>query len=59
MSDSPSWYIVKNASGQCEIILTDEISQAQITERWGPFPSKSEAIARRIGLIRSGKCEPV
>lgn len=28
-------------------------------EKWGPFPSLNEAIARRVGLIRAGKCQPV
>ncbi|HEY9630251.1 MAG TPA: DDE transposase family protein [Coleofasciculaceae cyanobacterium] len=28
-------------------------------ERWGPFASQGEAIARRVGLIRSGKCQPL
>jgi hypothetical protein len=28
-------------------------------ERWGPFDSQQEAIARRVGLIRAGKCQPV
>ncbi|MEB3356444.1 MAG: hypothetical protein VKK04_06935 [Synechococcales bacterium] len=28
-------------------------------QRWGPFASQGEAIARRVGLIRSGKCRPV
>lgn len=25
---------------------------------WGPFVSKPDAIARRVGLIRSSKCRP-
>ncbi|MBI4781483.1 MAG: hypothetical protein HY785_09155 [Oscillatoriophycideae cyanobacterium NC_groundwater_1537_Pr4_S-0.65um_50_18] len=28
-------------------------------DRWGPFASQGEAIARRVGLIRSGKCQPL
>lgn len=27
-------------------------------ERWGPFDSQGQAIARRVGLIRAGKCKP-
>lgn len=27
-------------------------------ERWGPFDSQGQAIARRVGLIRAGKCNP-
>ncbi len=26
--------------------------------KWGPFDSESDAIARRVGLIRAGKCSP-
>ncbi len=28
-------------------------------DRWGPFESQGEAIARRVGLIRAGKCQPL
>ena len=64
------WYIVKQASNQCQILsaqsLRDlkaqsaeqaEAGQAEL-EQWGPFESKEVAIARRVGLIRAGKCEP-
>ena len=27
--------------------------------RWGPYASQPEAIARRVGLIRAGKCQPI
>jgi len=27
-------------------------------QTWGPFSSQEEAIARRVGLIRAGKCKP-
>lgn len=68
MSDSPSWYIVKRPEGQCEIVpneaAADKESAADkeapdVTERWGPFDSQQDAIARRVGLIRAGKCQPV
>ena len=26
---------------------------------WGPFKTQNQASAKRIGLIRSGKCKPV
>ena len=57
MTDSQSWYIVKLPSGNCEIVSTPSATEAE--QKWGPFLSKEEAIARRIGLIRSGKCQPV
>jgi hypothetical protein len=59
MSESPSWYILKNVTGTCDILSEPEISQDEATKCWGPFTSKSEAIARRVGLIRSGKCQPL
>ncbi|MBW4664200.1 MAG: hypothetical protein KME01_08375 [Chroococcus sp. CMT-3BRIN-NPC107] len=58
VSDRQSWYIVKLSPGNCEIIST-EPSTTEVEQQWGPFSSKEEAIARRIGLIRAGKCQPV
>lgn len=61
-NDSQSWYIVKRHEGQCEIVPSEEIENKQspdVVERWGPFDSKNEAIARRVGLIRALKCKPV
>lgn len=57
MNNSQSWYIVKLPIGNCEIVA--EPQQQEATECWGPFESKQEAIARRVGLIRAGKCQPV
>jgi hypothetical protein len=51
------WYIVKQAAGHCQIIQGEP--GADVTESWGPFESEGEAIARRVGLIRSGKCQPI
>jgi hypothetical protein len=62
MSDSQTWYIVKRPEGQCEIVPSEDAENKEspdVTERWGPFNSQQEAIARRVGLIRSGKCQPV
>lgn len=60
-----TWYIVKRESGHCEI-LTDNLdgetqseANPSIVQRWGPFDSPEAAIARRIGLIRASKCQPV
>jgi len=59
MSNSEAWYIVKQSSGQCEILphppAAEDLGEA---EKWGPFASEAEAIARRVGLIRAGKCQP-
>jgi hypothetical protein len=70
MSESvTAWYIVKITNNTCQILTEEEIFQgrgfatnnndAEFIERWGPFESRSEAIAKRVGLIRSGKCQPV
>lgn len=60
MDDSQQWYIVKRPEGHCEIITEEEREQkTEIIEQWGPIASQQEAIARRVGLIRSGKCQPV
>ena len=63
---SDAWYIVKQSDGHCKIVtaidikdIRDENGDASVEpERWGPFGSQEEAIARRVGLIRAGKCQP-
>ncbi len=64
MSNPESWYIVKRPSGHCEVVLNgnesqDQENNSEIVQQWGPFTSQSDAIARRVGLIRAGKCQPV
>jgi len=63
MEDTQDWYIVKRNAGNCEILSNEQIEgenqDLDITEKWGPFASQAEAIARRVGLIRGGKCQPV
>lgn len=61
MEKSQEWYIVKRSAGNCEIVSSDQIGEddVEIIEQWGPYTSQEEAIARRVGLIRSGKCQPV
>ena len=54
------WLIVKTEAGNCEILPVEEITterRAQ-AQTWGPYPSQGEAIAKRVGLIRSGQCDP-
>jgi hypothetical protein len=61
MAYTKTWYIVKGSEGQCEIVPSEEAEDEKaqdVTERWGPFDSQQEAIARRVGLIRAGKCQP-
>lgn len=72
MSESEQWFIVKQSNGQCAIVPDSndiqandiqadggsDASESGATEQWGPFASQAEAIARRVGLIRAGKCQP-
>jgi hypothetical protein len=61
MNTAQTWYIVKRSNEQCEITPSEQAEYKQIpdlVERWGPFNSQQEAIARRVGLIRAGKCKP-
>ena len=61
--ETEQWYVVKLVEVQCQIVTVQELETLQtnatpIEEQWGPFDSKGEAIARRVGLIRAGKCQP-
>ena len=61
---SEAWYVVKQADGHCTIIPDRELNQPEAnqtdkTQQWGPFASQGEALARRVGLIRAGKCQPL
>lgn len=66
MATTDAWYIVKQESGHCEIqagstmpeLQTPNTTGLQSRDVWGPFNSRQEAIARRVGLIRAGKCLP-
>jgi len=61
MAESQKFYIVKRPTGNCEIVSANSVpdnQESQIVEQWGPYESADEAIARRVGLIRSGKCQP-
>ena len=58
MADTTAWYIVKCSDGHCEIVPEDQLAAAEAQEQWGPFESQGVAIARRVGLIRAGKCQP-
>lgn len=61
MTNTQNWYIVKRRAGNCEIVPSEEVGDdnPEIVEKWGPFTAKEEAIARRVGLIRAGKCQPI
>jgi hypothetical protein len=56
---SNQWFICKRDTGICEIINSDRREEIlNSVETWGAFPSQGEAIAKRVGLIRAGKCKP-
>ncbi|MBD2076490.1 hypothetical protein H6F86_21905 [Phormidium sp. FACHB-592] len=63
MNDA-TWYVVKQADGQCAIVPASQMENQQgsdptsTLQRWGPYDSQQSAIAHRIGLIRAGKCQP-
>lgn len=61
MNNSQNWYIVKRDNEQCEIISIQDAEKQtpDVIQRWGPFETQQEAIARRVGLIRAGKCQPM
>lgn len=65
MNELEAWYIVKQPDGRCVILpesqLVEDTERSASTpdERWGPYDSQAEAIARRIGLIRAGRCQPL
>lgn len=60
MNPLTAWYIVKQPNGQCAIQPQSQLEESvpPAAEHWGPYDSEAEAIARRVGLIRSGKCLP-
>ncbi|AGY56816.1 hypothetical protein [Gloeobacter kilaueensis] len=56
MEAPQSWFIYKLPDGSCEI---SQAAKRETVERsWGPFADQQTAIARRVGLIRSGHCKP-
>jgi hypothetical protein len=61
MEDTQTWHIVKQTTGNCKVIPSSEVEEdnSDTVEKWGPFDSEGEAIARRVGLIRAGKCQPL
>lgn len=58
MTNTQKWYIVKTQNGHCQIVAPDHDQAPDAAEHWGPFATQADAIARRVGLIRAGKCQP-
>lgn len=55
-----TWFIIKLPNEQCTIVpreQLEELGEGNI-KKWGPFASRADAIAHRVGLIRAGKCQP-
>jgi hypothetical protein len=53
------WYIVQQENKTCAIVpFQENESPPKTTSTWGPFPAYQEAITKRVGLIRAGKCQP-
>ncbi len=58
-TQAENWHVVQQSDGHCEICTQGELdSTPDNPNTWGPFTSRNEAIAKRVGLIRSGKCRP-
>jgi hypothetical protein len=58
MNIEQKWLIIKVADQTCQIV-TDDADLTAVTAQWGPYASREEAIAKRVGLIRAGKCQPL
>ncbi|MEM6521855.1 MAG: hypothetical protein AAF892_13405 [Cyanobacteria bacterium P01_D01_bin.71] len=59
MSDATAWYVVKVASETCRVLSAAELKAVEVVQKWGPYDSQDQAIARRVNLIRAGNCKPV
>ena len=59
-TDTTAWHIIQTEEGVCDIVDQLEFDQHDTSQKqtWGPFSSRPEALAKRVGLIRAGKCLP-
>jgi hypothetical protein len=58
MNTNATWYILQTTGGNCQIVeFLNEPPTADL-KYWGPFSSREDAVAHRVGLIRAGKCQP-
>jgi hypothetical protein len=59
MSNAQFWYVIKQPDQTCSVESFDtEQEKTSEREQWGWFKSEQEAIAKKVGLIRAGKCQP-
>ena len=56
-SNSKFWYVIKQQDGTCQVADFD-IQQLKTSEQWGAYATEQDAITKKIGLIRAGKCKP-
>ena len=56
-SNSKFWYVIKLQDGTCQVADFD-IQQLNTSQQWGAYATEQDAIAKKIGLIRAGKCKP-
>lgn len=52
------WYVIKQEDGTCQVKQFERQIKTPQPEQWGSYSSEQEAIAKKIGLIRAGKCQP-
>lgn len=53
------WYVIRQKDQTCHIVsFSQEQTKTPEREQWGSYSSEQEAIAKKIGLIRAGKCQP-
>ncbi len=56
-STAQFWYVIKQQDGTCQVV-DFATKQAKTPDQWGFFATEQEASAKKIGLIRAGKCQP-
>lgn len=53
------WYVIQQEDGTCQVTQFDrQQTKTPEQQQWGSYSSQQEAIAKKIGLIRAGKCQP-
>ena len=53
------WYVVQQEDGTCQVSsFARKQAKAPKHKQWGAYDSEQEAIAKKIGLIRAGQCQP-
>ncbi|MEM8719210.1 MAG: hypothetical protein AAGE84_07855 [Cyanobacteria bacterium P01_G01_bin.39] len=56
---SEFWYVVQQQDQTCQVVsFASEQTKTPEQKQWGHYLSEQEAIAKKIGLIRAGKCKP-